>query len=141
MLLAVIDGLKGFPGAIWAVFSEPMVQTCIVHLLRHSLNFVSSKDRKALAVALKDIYRALNAAAGEAALAAFEAGELGRKYPATRHLPRKARADYGDQGKNRRCEFRHAHAAEIIGDLRCRQGMVLNEQALITNCARNRNCV
>ena len=58
------------------------VHICIVHLLRHSLDFVSYKDRKAMAAALKDIYRALDAAAGETALAAFEASEWGRKYPA-----------------------------------------------------------
>ena len=74
VLLAVVDGLKGFPDA--------MVQTCIVHLLRHSLDFVSYKDRKAVAVALKDIYRAFDATAGETALVAFEASEWGRKYPA-----------------------------------------------------------
>jgi putative transposase len=58
-LLAVVDGLKGFPEAIRAVFPEATVQTCIVHLLRHSLDFVSYKDRKAVAAALKDIYRAV----------------------------------------------------------------------------------
>ena len=84
VLLAVVDGLKGFPDAIRAVFPEAMVQTCIVHLLRHSLDFVSYKDRKAVAAALKDIYRALDAAAGEAALAAFEAGEWGRQLPGHR---------------------------------------------------------
>ena len=83
VLLAVVDGLKGFPDAIRAVFLEAMVQTCIVHLLRHSLDFVSYKNRKAVAAALKDIYRALDAATGEAALTAFEADEWGRKYPAT----------------------------------------------------------
>ena len=82
VLLAVVDGLKGFPEAIIAVFPDALVQTCIVHLLRHSLDFVSYKDRKAVADALKDIYRAVDAAAGEAALTAFEAGEWGRKYPA-----------------------------------------------------------
>ncbi len=46
VLLAVVDGLKGFPDAIRAVFPEALVQTCIVHLLRHSLDFVSYKDRK-----------------------------------------------------------------------------------------------
>ena len=51
------------------------VHICIVHLLRHSLDFVSYKDRKLVAAALKEIYRALDAESGEAALAAFEAGE------------------------------------------------------------------
>lgn len=82
VLIAVVDGLKGFPEAILSVFPEAQVQTCIVHLLRHSLDFVSYKDRKGVAVALKIIYRADDAVAGEAALAAFEASEWGRKYPA-----------------------------------------------------------
>src|SRR4051794_27437282 len=67
ILVAVVDGLKGFPEAIRAVFPDATVQTCIVHLLRHSLDFVSYKDRKAVAVALKDIYRAVDhVAAAEA---------------------------------------------------------------------------
>jgi putative transposase len=82
ILIAVVDGLKGFPDAIVAVFPDATVQTCIVHLLRQSLDFVSYKDRRAVAAALKDIYRALDAATGVAALDAFEAGEWGRKYPA-----------------------------------------------------------
>jgi putative transposase len=82
ILIAVVDGLKGFPDAILAVFPEATVQTCIVHLLRQSLAFVSYKDRKAVAAALKEVYRATDAAAGEAALAAFEDGPWGRKYPA-----------------------------------------------------------
>src|SRR4051794_15731211 len=82
ILLAVVDGLKGFPEAITAVFPETVVQTCIVHLLRQSLAFVSHKDRKAVAAALRDIYRAVDATAGAAALAAFEEGPRGRRYPA-----------------------------------------------------------
>ena len=82
VLIAVVDGLKGFPDAITAVFPEATVQTCIVHLLRGSLDFVSWKDRKAVAGALKDIYRAVDAGAAEAALSAFEVGDWGRKYPA-----------------------------------------------------------
>jgi putative transposase len=82
ILIAVVDGLKGFPEAILSVFPDAQVQTCIVHLLRHSLDFVSYKDRKAVAAALKAIYRADDAAAGEAALAAFEVSDWGRKYQA-----------------------------------------------------------
>ncbi|HYJ30042.1 MAG TPA: IS256 family transposase, partial [Allosphingosinicella sp.] len=82
ILIAVVDGLKGFPDAIQAVFPDTTVQTCIVHLLRQSLDFVSYKDRKAVAAALKGIYKAVDAAAGEAALSGFEEGEWGRKYPA-----------------------------------------------------------
>jgi putative transposase len=82
ILIAVVDGLKGFPEAILAVFPEATVQTCIVHLLRQSLAFVAYKDRKSVAAALRDIYRSVDAAAGETALAAFEEGSWGRKYPA-----------------------------------------------------------
>lgn len=52
IMLAVVDGLKGFPDAITAVFPDATVQTCIVHLLRNSMDFVSWKDRKPLASAL-----------------------------------------------------------------------------------------
>src|SRR5919205_2864021 len=82
ILLAVVDGLKGFPDAIRATFPEAMAQTCVVHLLRHSLEFVSHKDRKAVAAALKDVYRAVDDRAGLAALEAFAAGPWGTKYPA-----------------------------------------------------------
>ncbi len=82
VLIAVVDGLKGFPEAITAVFPQATVQTCIVHLLRHSLDFVSWKDRKPVAAALKGIYRAVDAVAGEAALSAFEESFWGQKYPA-----------------------------------------------------------
>lgn len=82
IMLAVVDGLKGFPDAITAVFPEAVVQTCIVHLLRNSMDFVSWKDRKPLATALKAIYRAVDAKAAEDALIAFEASEWGLRYVA-----------------------------------------------------------
>ena len=82
ILLAVVDGLKGFPEAINATFPKTVVQTCIVHLIRHSMNFASWKDRKHVAKALRDVYRAKDADAGLAALDAFEAGPWGEKYPA-----------------------------------------------------------
>jgi putative transposase len=82
VLIAVGDGLKGFPEAIAAVFPDAQVQTCVVHLLRTSLDFTSYKDRKAVAAALKAVYRAPGAEAGLAALDAFEAGPWGIKYPA-----------------------------------------------------------
>jgi putative transposase len=81
ILIAVVDGLKGFPEAIAAVFPRTQVQACIVHLIRNSLDFVSYKDRKAVAAALKEIYRARTAEAGLAALDAFDEGPWGRKYP------------------------------------------------------------
>ena len=58
VVFAVVDGLKGFPDAITTVFPQAIVQTCIVHLTRHSLNFVSWKDRKPIVPALRAIYRA-----------------------------------------------------------------------------------
>lgn len=82
ILIAVVDGLKGFPEAIHAVFPDTQVQTCIVHLIRHSLDFVSYKDRRGVAAALKEIYKASDAQAGAAALEAFAASEWGDKYPA-----------------------------------------------------------
>ena len=82
ILIAVVDGLKGFPEAISAVFPQTVVQTCIVHLIRHSLEFVSWKDRKAVVPALRAIYRAKDAEAGMKALEDFEAGFWGQRYPA-----------------------------------------------------------
>jgi len=82
ILIAVVDGLKGFPDAINAVFPETVVQTCIVHLIRNSMSFASWKDRKAIAQSLRSVYRAENADAGLAALEAFEEGPWGAKYPA-----------------------------------------------------------
>jgi putative transposase len=82
VLIAVVDGLKGFPDAITAVFPQAQVQTCIVHLIRGSLDLVSYKDRKAVAAALKEVYRAKDADAGAAALDAFAASGWGLKYPA-----------------------------------------------------------
>src|SRR6201746_2644931 len=65
VLFAVVDGLKGFPDAITAVFPKAIVQTCIVHLIRHSLSFVSWQDRKRLMPALRAIYRAETAEVAE----------------------------------------------------------------------------
>ncbi len=82
ILIAVVDGLKGFPEAINAVFPQTVVQTCIVHLIRHSMNFASWKDRRHVAKALKLVYRAADAEAGQAALDDFADGPWGEKYPA-----------------------------------------------------------
>ena len=65
------DGLKGFPQAIEAVFPKAQIQTCIVHLIRASLNYVSWKERKSVAADLKPIYRAPTAEAAEVALEEF----------------------------------------------------------------------
>lgn len=82
ILIAVVDGLKGFPDAINAVFPQTTVQTCIVHLIRNSLDFVSWKDRKPVVTELRRVYRAADAEAGRKALEAFDAGLWGRKYAA-----------------------------------------------------------
>lgn len=81
ILIAVVDGLKGFPDAINAVFPKTQIQTCIVHLIRTSLDYASWKDRKALAAELKTIYRAQDAEAARLALEAFDANPWGKKYP------------------------------------------------------------
>lgn len=82
ILIAVVDGLKGFPEAITAAFPETIVQTCIVHLIRYTMQFASWKERKAIAAALKPIYRADHADAARQALEAFDEGPWGQKYPA-----------------------------------------------------------
>jgi putative transposase len=90
VLIAIVDGLRGFPEAITAVFPHAQVQTCVVHLIRHSLAFVSYKDRKVVAAALKEIYKAKDAEAGLAALDEFAEGPWHRKYPAIAQSWRRA---------------------------------------------------
>ena len=82
VLIAVVDGLKGFPEAIEAAFPEATVQTCLVHLIRYSLAHASWKERKELAGALRPIYQADTADEAAEALDGFEAGPWGRKFPA-----------------------------------------------------------
>jgi putative transposase len=79
--IAVVDGLKGFGEAIEAVFPQTTMQTCIVHLIRNSLEYASWKDRKALAAAIRPIYTAPTVEAAEAALDELEQGSWGAKYP------------------------------------------------------------
>jgi putative transposase len=80
VLVACVDGLKGFPEAIEAVFPQAWVQTCIVHQIRNSMRYVAYRDRRAVARDLKPVYRAVNADAAEAALAAFDE-RWGERYP------------------------------------------------------------
>ncbi len=80
VLVCCVDGLKGFPEAIEAVFPQAWVQTCIVHLIRHSLRFVPDKYRRAVAKDLKPIYTAADVDAAAEALAAFDAN-WGERYP------------------------------------------------------------
>src|SRR5512144_1932779 len=80
ILFAVVDGLKGFPEAITSVYPHTVVQTCIVHLIRNSLAFVTWKDRKAIMPSIKAIYQAENADSALVRLDEFEA-EWGKRYP------------------------------------------------------------
>ncbi|MGE8591690.1 MAG: IS256 family transposase [Alcaligenes sp.] len=81
ILIAVTDGLKGMPEALAAVFPATTLQTCIVHLIRNSLDYASWKDRKALAAAIRPIYTAVSAEAAAAELEAFADGPWGQKFP------------------------------------------------------------
>lgn len=81
ILIAVTDGLKGMSEALTAVFPATTLQTCIVHLIRNSLDFANWKERKRLATALRAIYTAPSAEAAGAALDAFERGPWGTKFP------------------------------------------------------------
>ncbi len=82
VLIVCCDGLTGFPEAIEATWSQAMVQTCVVHLIRASMRFVSYSDRKAVAALLRPIYTAPNEDAALIALATFADSNLGKKYPA-----------------------------------------------------------
>jgi putative transposase len=82
VLIVCCDGLTGFPQAIEATWPQAMVQTCVVHLIRASMRFVSYTDRKAVAAALRPIYTAPTEDAALAALEVFTESALGRKYPA-----------------------------------------------------------
>lgn len=83
VLIVCCDGLTGFPEAIEATWPDSLVQTCVVHLIRASMRFVSYKQRKAVAAALKPIYQASDAGAARVELEAFAASELGLKNPHT----------------------------------------------------------
>jgi transposase-like protein len=81
ILIAVVDGLKGLAEAIETAFPATTVQTCIVHLIRNSLDYATWKDRKAVAKELRPIYKAATETAARAALDEFAEGPWGAKYP------------------------------------------------------------
>jgi putative transposase len=92
ILVALVDGLVGFPEAITTIFPQTQVHHCVVHLVRQSLACASWKERKPLASALREIYQAPTEAAAEAALTTFATGPWGTRYPAIpalwrRHWP------------------------------------------------------
>ena len=80
-VLAIGDGLKGFPEAITTVFPDTVVQTCIMHQNYNSLKRASWKERKTLALALRSIYPVDNIEAAEHALNEFESGSWGERFP------------------------------------------------------------
>jgi putative transposase len=90
ILIAVVDGLKGLPEAINTAFPKTTVQTCIVHLIRNSLDYAGWKDRKALAAALRPIYTATTADAALHELEALEQTPLGQRYPGATQSWRRA---------------------------------------------------
>lgn len=81
ILIAVTDGLKGMPEALEAIFPQTTLQTCLVHLIRHSLAFANWKERKPMAAALRAIYTAPSAEAAADALEGFARGPWGAKFP------------------------------------------------------------
>jgi putative transposase len=81
ILIALIDGLTGFPDAIAAVFPGTIIHQCVVHLVRQSLAHVSYTERKPIASALRTIYQAPNEAGALHALEEFAASPLGKKHP------------------------------------------------------------
>ena len=89
ILVALVDGLVGFPEAITTVFPQAQVHHCVVHLVRQSLAYASWKERKQLAAALRAIYQAPTEAAAESALEAFTTGPWGTRYPAISALWRR----------------------------------------------------
>ena len=84
IFIGCVDGLKGFPEAMEAVFPATQVQLCLVHMVRHSLSYVGWKERKAVAADLKAIYRAATEAEAEQALRAFEASGTANIPPSAR---------------------------------------------------------
>jgi len=81
IIIAVTDGLKGMSEALAVVYPSTTLQTCLVHLIRNSLELAGWQDRKALARALRAIYTAASAEAARAALEAFAEGPWGRRFP------------------------------------------------------------
>ena len=81
ILIAVTDGLKGMAEALESAYPQTTLQTCIVHLIRNSLDYANWKERKPLAAALRQVYTAPNADAARAALEAFAASPWGARFP------------------------------------------------------------
>jgi putative transposase len=140
VLIACVDGLTGFPEAIEATFPQTVVQTCVVHLIRASMRFISYNDRKAVAAALRPIYTAATEAAAAQELDIFEGSNWGRRYPATVRVWRDAWAGSPDVLPHRgplrtgrasypRIRLKQAH---------WRRGMVRSGRCAARPCGRSR---
>jgi putative transposase len=84
ILIACVDGLKGFPEAIESIYPKTEIQHCIIHQIRNSLKYVASKNQKAFMADLKSVYKAATLNAAESALDELEA-KWGEKYPVVIH--------------------------------------------------------
>ena len=93
ILIACCDGLTGLPEAINAVFPDTVVQTCVVHVMRNAMRFVSYNDRKKVAASMRTIYTAPSVEAAEAAFRDFEHTH-GKQYPAAVEVWRRAWNDF-----------------------------------------------
>ena len=80
ILIACIDNLKGFDEAIWTIYPQTEVQTCVVHQIRNSIKYVASKDQKAFMTDLKPVYRADNESQALSELESLKE-KWGKKYP------------------------------------------------------------
>ena len=93
ILIACCDGLTGLPDAIKVIFPDTVVQTCVVHVIRNAMRFVSYTDRKKIAKAMREIYTAPTLEAAELALAGFDA-QYGTQYPGAVDVWRHAWNDF-----------------------------------------------
>jgi putative transposase len=93
ILVACCDGLTGLPDAIRSVFPDTIVQTCVVHVVRNAMKFVSYSDRKKLASGMRAIYTAPTLEAAELALASFET-TFGGQYPGAVQVWKNAWSDF-----------------------------------------------
>jgi putative transposase len=93
VLVACCDGLTGLPDAIRSVFPDTIVQTCVVHVIRNAMKFVSYSDRKKLAASMRAIYTAPTLEAAELALTSFEK-TFGGQYPGAVQVWKNAWSDF-----------------------------------------------
>ena len=93
ILICCCDGLSGLPEAITTAFPHTVVQTCVVHVIRNALKFVSYSDRKKVAAGMRTVYTAPTLEAAELAFAGFEA-EFGEQYPGAIDVWRRAWNDF-----------------------------------------------